>query len=284
MNQPPPQFQPAPGGAPPPFNQQQPPPFHPQPPLPLGPTMQTPVQPIQIPPHFNLSVKALTLYLTNLNEKMKLPVMERTLKTLFGVYGEVRAIVMHANVRMRGQAFVVFTEQDDADRALKEVQGLVLYNKPLMIQYAKSKSDATAKFDGTWEEHKAQRDEEKARRDKEPRAKRQKMGLEGTGLGGQMSTMAPQAGFQPMAMADDYLPPNKILFLQNLPAEATYEMLETLFQQYPGFKEVRLVPGKKDLAFVEYNSDLEAAAAKQQMNCFKFTPEHDGIKVTFARR
>ena len=39
-------------------------------------------------------------------------------------------------------------------------------------------------------------------------------------------------------------------------------MLEMLFQQLSGFKEVRLVGGRPDIAFVEYATEQEAAAAK----------------------
>lgn len=33
-------------------------------------------------------------------------------------------------------------------------------------------------------------------------------------------------------------PPNKILFVQNLPEATNSQMLSMLFQQFPGFKEV----------------------------------------------
>ena len=35
-------------------------------------------------------------------------------------------------------------------------------------------------------------------------------------------------------------------------------MLSMLFQQFPGFKEVRLVPGKGGIAFVEFDSEMQA--------------------------
>jgi len=38
---------------------------------------------------------------------------------------------------------------------------------------------------------------------------------------------------------DGQAPPNKILFAQNLPEATTGQMLSMLFQQYPGFMEVR---------------------------------------------
>ena len=35
-------------------------------------------------------------------------------------------------------------------------------------------------------------------------------------------------------------PPNKILFVENLPEATNSQMLSMLFQQFPGFKEVRV--------------------------------------------
>jgi RNA recognition motif-containing protein len=100
-------------------------------------------------------------------------------------------------------------------------------------------------------------------------------------------------------------PINRILYIQNLPPDVTDEMLSYLFQQYvhlksfilyfnwvdknfffsryPGFKEVRLVPGKSDIAFVEYEADHQAAVAKDVLNKFKITHDKE-MKVTFAKR
>ena len=62
---------------------------------------------------------------------------------------------------------------------------------------------------------------------------------------------APVARRPNVQMPDEYLPPNKILFLQNLPETVTKDQLNALFTQYPNLHEVRLVPSKKDIAFVE---------------------------------
>jgi U2 small nuclear ribonucleoprotein B'' len=46
-------------------------------------------------------------------------------------------------------------------------------------------------------------------------------------------------------------------------------MLAMLFRQYPGFVEVRLVPGKTDIAFVEFADESQASVAKEGLNGFK---------------
>ncbi|CAJ0909488.1 12749_t:CDS:2 [Entrophospora sp. SA101] len=53
--------------------------------------------------------------------------------------------------------------------------------------------------------------------------------------------------------------------------------------RYPGFKEVCLVPGKSDIAFVEYEADHKATVAKDVLNRFKITHDKE-MKVIFARR
>jgi U2 small nuclear ribonucleoprotein B'' len=87
-------------------------------------------------------------------------------------------------------------------------------------------------------------------------------------------------------MPDEYLPPNKILFLQNLHESVTKPQLETLFSQfvessspsalrliyhtrYPNLLEVRLIPTKKDIAFVEYLDEGSATVAKEALHNYK---------------
>jgi len=79
-------------------------------------------------------------------------------------------------------------------------------------------------------------------------------------------------------MPDEYLPPNKILFLQNLPETVTKDQLNGLFSQYPNLHEVRLVPSKKDIAFVEYLDEGSATVAKDALHNYKLDGENK-IKV-----
>lgn len=78
-------------------------------------------------------------------------------------------------------------------------------------------------------------------------------------------------------------PPNQILFLTNLPEETNEMMLSMLFNQFPGFKEVRLVPNRHDIAFVEFATELQSSAAKEALQGFKITPTH-AMKISFAKK
>lgn len=77
--------------------------------------------------------------------------------------------------------------------------------------------------------------------------------------------------------------PHRILFAQNLPDECSDQMLTMLFQPYPGFQEVRLVPGKKGIAFIEFVDLIQAGIALQQLNGFKLTSS-DVLHLTYAKQ
>ena len=79
------------------------------------------------------------------------------------------------------------------------------------------------------------------------------------------------------------LMPNQILLVENLPEQVNEMMLSMLFQQFPGFKEVRLVPGKAGIAFVEFGSDAQAGVAMAGLQGFKVTPTNL-MKITYAKR
>ncbi|KIH68207.1 hypothetical protein ANCDUO_01460 [Ancylostoma duodenale] len=82
---------------------------------------------------------------------------------------------------------------------------------------------------------------------------------------------------------DGPAPPNKILFCTNLPDEATTDMLQILFNQFPGLKDIRLVPNRSGIAFVEFESEELAAPARIALNNFKITPEQQ-MKVDYAKK
>jgi RNA recognition motif-containing protein len=78
------------------------------------------------------------------------------------------------------------------------------------------------------------------------------------------------------------VPPSNRLFVQNLPEECPELALSVLFQRFPGFKEVRMVPGKKGIAFVEFSTDVEAGVAMTGLQLFKITPDHM-MQISYAK-
>lgn len=97
----------------------------------------------------------------------------------------------------------------------------------------------------------------------------------------------------PGAGVGDFQPPNKVLYLQ-LSSSATVgsssgrgaRLIDT-FRRFPGFIEVRLVPTRPDVAFVEYESEAQAAVAKQATDgqCELVPGDASSmLRVSFARK
>lgn len=91
-----------------------------------------------------------------------------------------------------------------------------------------------------------------------------------------MKPSAPNA-----AVPDEYLPPNKTLFLRDLPESYGKDALTVIFKRFPGFKEVRVVPGRA-MGFAEYEDDTSAIAAKEATAGMELDGKN--IKVTFQRQ
>merc|ERR1719412_2659684 len=115
----------------------------------------------------------------------------------------------------------------------------------------------------------------KAKKSKKPKAA-------GPGAGIAPPVGGGGGGGGPMHNVDN-APPNQILFLTNLPEETNEMMLSMLFNQFPGFKEVRLVPGRHDIAFVEFETEMQSAAARDALQGFKIPPT-TAIKISFAKK
>ena len=103
-----------------------------------------------------------TLYINNLNDKINKEELKTQLFALFTTYGKIIDIVASKSQKMRGQAFLVFTDLAGATSAMRACEGMMFYDKPLVsnqdhlhisiflpkkkkkrVNYAKSKSYST---------------------------------------------------------------------------------------------------------------------------------------------
>ncbi|XP_069811313.1 U2 small nuclear ribonucleoprotein B'' isoform X2 [Dendropsophus ebraccatus] len=217
-----------------------------------------------------------TVYINNLNDKVKKPELKRSLYALFSQFGHVMDIVALKTIRMRGQAFVIFKELGSATNALRQLQGFPFYDKPMRIQYAKTDSDVISKMRGTFGDKKEKKDKKK---NKPQEQAANALNKKPTQIS-ETESMSP-GGAQNQQVPDN--PPNYILFLNNLPEETNEMMLSMLFNQFPGFKEVRLVPGRHDISFVEFENETQAGSARDALQGFKITPSH-AMKITYAKK
>ncbi|KAL3841619.1 hypothetical protein ACJMK2_019804 [Sinanodonta woodiana] len=241
-----------------------------------------------------------SIYINNLNEKIKKDELKKSLYAIFSQFGQILDIVAMKTLKMRGQAFVIFKDINSATSALRSMQGFPFYDKPMRIQYSKKDSDVIAKMKGTFVERPKRKKEEapppESKRKKNKQAAqlaRPAVGVPVVNpqtqtlptnqvIGGPVTGGAPVApAAAPNAMPEQ--PPNQILFLTNLPEETNEMMLSMLFNQFPGFKEVRLVPGRHDIAFVEFENEVQSGAAKDALQGFKITPSN-AMKISFAKK
>lgn len=93
-----------------------------------------------------------TIYINNLNEKIKKDELKKSLYAIFSQFGQIMDIVALKTLKMRGQAFVIFKEISSATNALRTMQGFPFYDKPMRITYSKADSDVIAKMKGTFKE------------------------------------------------------------------------------------------------------------------------------------
>lgn len=70
--------------------------------------------------------------------------------------------------------------------------------------------------------------------------------------------------------------------MQNIADGYDIDALTAIFGRFEGFREVRLVPGRTGIAFVEYEAEAGAISAKEQTA--GMTLGDKPIKVTFQRQ
>ena len=76
---------------------------------------------------------------------------------IFSEYGNIIDLIAKKNLKAKGQAFIVFDDVQAAEKAMEEVQGFELFDKPMILDYAKTRSDATVQREGGEEQFEAHR-------------------------------------------------------------------------------------------------------------------------------
>lgn len=224
-----------------------------------------------------------TLHVSNLNERIHPKYMKEELQKIFSVYGHILNISCKRKLNLRGQAFVVFQEQLEATKALQSLQTRTLYGKSMVIRYARRMSNATIKRQGgrqLLEQERLARQADKMERAKYPRlTKRQRLAQAmASGVSATMPIMVPQVATGALLEL-----PNKTVFVQGLPADAGEAELINIFKRYIGFVELRRIPNQPEIAFVEYETEAQAAVVRNGLDRHELRPGHP-IRVTFAKR
>lgn len=185
-----------------------------------------------------------TIYVNNINEKLKREELVQSLRHVFGQFGKIMDIICYTKiVKAKGQAFIVFQKVESAARALQEMQGFMFYQKPIRVAYAKSKSDIISKKDGSFVARKKRPRKEKRKVEGQPAAKRHMASGQNVG-------------------------PSNILVVNHLPQDASQTMVQMLFRKYPGYQSV--TEPQNGMCHVVFDTEFNASRAMQGMQGFKF--------------
>ncbi|CAM9788138.1 unnamed protein product [Ectocarpus sp. 4 AP-2014] len=239
-----------------------------------------------------------TIYVSNLNEKIKKPLLKKSLHSVFSQFGKIVDIVACRGLKLKGQAWVVFAEKSMATNALRQMQGFPFFEKKMRIQFAKTESDVITKKAGTY----VPRDNRKlpsadasngnGLHQAAPAPAAMTPSAAGSAAVPPASALPPVpppaavvAGAPPPAVPQPAGPigdvPHNILYATGLPPEITQVMLSKLFEQYPGFSEARMAPGGQ--AFIEFADQMQAGIALNALNGFKLSATNP-LQLAFARK
>ncbi|USP76001.1 hypothetical protein yc1106_03275 [Curvularia clavata] len=218
-----------------------------------------------------------TIYVNNLEERVKIDTLREALTRVFKHYGPILDIIAKSSLKRKGQAFVVFDSEKASLEAVEEMDGFEMYGKAMKVRRAKTHSDETVKRKAPdmFEDHKRKRlmlkDFKRAEEDAKAAAN-------------PVAAEKPRAAKTgAAAIPDEYVRPNKTLFLQNIPRDVTEETLTEIFERYEGFKEVRLV-SVRSVAFAEFENEQFAITAKEGAVNIRIGAENKLMKVTYQRQ
>ncbi|KAF8487569.1 RNA-binding domain-containing protein [Gautieria morchelliformis] len=239
-----------------------------------------------------MSAPNATLYLKNLNDQVQKDELRAQLHALFTTYGKIIDVVASKSAKMRGQAFLVFADLAGATTAMRACEGMMFYDKPMHIEYAKTKSYATLqKEDPNFVHPSLSKNppaasslanglsvEKRTREDDdvetEPDRKRGKYENEE-----EMDEMdIEEEDGRPPGDANGHAVvkhPTAALLCTNLPQEVTDDVLSVLFQQYQGFQSTHVAQspapgpnGRAKMAQVAFDSPDLASVAKEALDGF----------------
>lgn len=239
-----------------------------------------------------------TLYINNLNDKVKKEELRLQLYALFTTYGKVIDIIASKGPKMKGQAFLVFTDLASATTAMRACEGMMFYDKPMRVSYAKTKSYATSRREdpdfvpptsvharpevSTIGKVTVSSLDKRLRTDDstpdEPQSKREKSedDSEGEEMEIDEDEDKEQQSRAPAAMPAPIQQPSPRLLCTNLPQEVTDDVLSVLFQQYRGFQSTHVTQAqtpnaagaKVKMAQVFFESSELASVAKEALDGF----------------
>ena len=267
-----------------------------------------------------------TLYVNHLNEKIKIDLLRENLYYLFSQFGDVLEINVRKSKKMRGQAFIVYKDVNEATRAKVSLNNFLFLGSRINVDYAKSKSDIIVKIKGqqnnteyqptgTYISRKRKRmieygnikednledykkldsseqeeneDEESEKSKNRNKIMDKKNKIENINKEKNIKDKDDKGKNnnhnielnEEEDIDGECLNENKILFVKGLGSEINEKMIEVVFNQFKGLKDIRFFNGR-GFCFVEYDNEINAGTALMALNNKKLT-ETTTMNISYA--
>ena len=227
-----------------------------------------------------------TLYIKNLNEKVKIDELKEALNKEFSQYGEIIEIRVRNTIRLKGQAFISFKTKEESSKAKKNLNDKLFLNKKLIIEFAKTPSDSILLLQGKLTENQKKIKDLSRKRKRDEFYENLKNEIEkeknNNINNNEMIINAKDSNENEISIKINPEEVNKSLFVQGLNSSVTNQTLIDLFNSLSGFKEVKYFP-TKGICFVEYDSVENATNALLKYD--KFDLGNDCIlRVSFSKK
>ena len=226
-----------------------------------------------------------TLYINNINEKIKIDDLKQALTQLFSQFGKIIEVRARKNIKMKGQAFITYESVEEATKAKSELNNKNFLGKELKIDYAKTLSDIVLINTGqlTKEEKKEKDLQRKRRRDEEyeKRKKELEKEIEMQNAIEEEEINANEKEEPNKIVLDENA--NNILYVEQIPKEMSEAELKEIFNAYPGFKDLRIF-SSRGIAFVEYDNIINAATTLIKLSSKEKEDKTSSLKVTYAKK
>eukprot|EP01054_Gregarina_sp_Poly1_P005723 Gregarina_sp_Poly_1__5722@NODE_3007_length_1456_cov_172_767459_g209_i2_p1_GENE_NODE_3007_length_1456_cov_172_767459_g209_i2NODE_3007_length_1456_cov_172_767459_g209_i2_p1_ORF_typecomplete_len316_score62_04RRM_1/PF00076_22/6_3e12RRM_1/PF00076_22/1_9e08RRM_5/PF13893_6/2_8e14RRM_5/PF13893_6/2RRM_Rrp7/PF17799_1/32RRM_Rrp7/PF17799_1/2_8e05RRM_occluded/PF16842_5/7e05RRM_occluded/PF16842_5/23Limkainb1/PF11608_8/0_0001Limkainb1/PF11608_8/6_2e02DUF4523/PF15023_6/3_5e05DUF4523/PF15023_6/2_3e03Calcipressin len=241
-----------------------------------------------------------TLYVNNLNDRIKIPKLRELLQSKFEPFGQIENMLTMKSFWRRGQAFISFSTQESATKAMEALQGQMLEGKPMRINYARQESDCLRSTEEATPKREKGAKKPRAIRERESLLQEQFLQLQQQMTAFQQQSFnAPLIEPTPIAKEEEVEPeaigssdenrkrkvfslslkgntedakkrretpappalPHKTLFLENLPPDVQESELTEIFGSMEGFERVRIAV--RNCGFVDFKTIPHASNALQ---------------------
>ena len=261
-----------------------------------------------------------TLYVNHLNEKIKIDLLRENLYYLFSQFGDVLEINVRKSKKMRGQAFVVYKDINEATRAKVSLNNFLFLGSRINVDFAKTKSDIIVKIkgqqnnnpeyqqSGTYISRKRKRmieygnikednseENKKLENNSDEESESKKIEIKKNNKNKEKKNKKENNEIinedeknknnnielnEGEDIDGECLNENKILFVNGLGNEINEKMIAAVFKEFKGLKDIRFFNGR-GFCFVEYDNEINAGTALMALNNMKLT-ETSTMKISYA--